>query len=66
MNHMIDLTQQVNSGLLVEDVLQHIFDSFRTIIPYDRLGCALLDQEGTTVHSIWARTLAPNMRVKIG
>ena len=36
------VTEEINAGLLLDDVLNHLYDSFRSIIPYDRIGVSLL------------------------
>lgn len=38
----VDITTDISKGSLLEDVLSRIYDSFQRIIPYDRIGCALL------------------------
>lgn len=49
---LFDLTEQINSGLLLEDVLRHVYASFRRIVPYDRISLALLDQSDN-VRTYW-------------
>lgn len=48
------ITEHVNAGLVLDDVLEHIYESFRSVIPYDRLGLAMLENGGRTVRSLWA------------
>lgn len=52
---LLEVLGKINSGLVTEEILDHIYESFRTIIPYDRIGFALVEPEGRTVRSIWAR-----------
>lgn len=61
LNHV---TEQINAGLLLDEVLDHVFESFRTIIPYDRIGISLLEKDGTVLRSRWARTDMPNIMLK--
>ncbi|MEE8425293.1 MAG: HAMP domain-containing protein, partial [Elusimicrobiota bacterium] len=49
---LIDL---VGSGLRLDDVLDHIYKSFQDIIPYNRIGCALLEKKGTLLRARWVR-----------
>ena len=60
------LAEKINAGLLVEEVLNHVFESFRFIIPYDRIGFAFIEDEGRLVRSIWARSTAPEMKISTG
>ncbi len=64
-NALIRLGERVNAGLVLADVLDQIFDSFRSIIPYDRIGCSLLEDEGQTVRAVYSRSLgaAPNLGI---
>ena len=50
-NALIRLGEKVNAGLVLEEILDQIFDSFQSIIPYDRIGCSMLEDEGRTVQS---------------
>ncbi|RPI04706.1 MAG: hypothetical protein EHM64_09115 [Ignavibacteriae bacterium] len=62
---LTDITTHINSGMLLDEVLDHLFDSFRQIIPYDRIGCALID-EGKYVRAYWARSDAPHVFIAKG
>ncbi len=55
------ITQHVNSGMLLEDVLNHVYDDFRDFIPYDRIGLALI--RGDKVVAQWARSDNPNVKL---
>ena len=55
-----DITTDISKGGLLEDVLSRIYDSFQQIIPYDRIGCALLTDDLKQLHSIWAKTNYPS------
>jgi len=53
------LTSHINSGLLLEEILLQVYNDFRDFIPYDRVGFALLEDEGRTLRSHWAKTEYP-------
>jgi diguanylate cyclase (GGDEF)-like protein len=48
------ISVDVNSGLMLE----RVYESFRGVIPYERIGCALLDHATWTLRARWARTEA--------
>jgi GAF domain-containing protein len=65
-NTLSKVTEKINAGLLLDDVLSYVFESFWPVIPYDRIGFALLEQDGTVVRTRWARSDAPVMKIQKG
>ena len=60
------VTERINAGLLLDEVLDHVYQSFRPIIPYDRIGFSVLVENGTVVQARWARSDAANMEIAGG
>jgi signal transduction histidine kinase len=60
------LTEQINAGVLLDEVLDQVYDAFRVIIPYDRIGLALLEEEGTVVRAHWVWPAHDGVRVGPG
>jgi signal transduction histidine kinase len=58
------LAVNMNSGLLLEEVLEKLYRDFRDLIPYDRIGCALLEADTKTVRSHWV--MADYLQIKLG
>jgi diguanylate cyclase (GGDEF)-like protein len=56
LEQLAELSQRVNEAVRLEDVLPHLYDGLRGIIPYNRIGLALLDDAGEqlTLHSMWS------------
>lgn len=59
------VVEKVNAGVKLEEVLNYAYESFKELIPYDRIGFALLDEQGRVV-ARWARSEAPELRLKQG
>jgi len=66
MKTLTDISTRINSGMMLDDVLNSIFESFRPIIPYDRIGCALIEENGKIVRAYWGRSDAPDMEITKG
>lgn len=56
------ITQKINFGILLDEVLNYIFDAFISIIPYDRIGFALIEDDprlGRVVRAHWGKSNIP-------
>lgn len=60
------ITQHINAGLLLDDILENVYESFRGIIPYNRIGFSLIDKDGQTVRAHWSRTDQAVVRLEKG
>jgi diguanylate cyclase (GGDEF)-like protein len=60
------ITERVNAGVMLEEVLDRVYESFRAVIPYERIGLALLEDQGRTVRARWARSDGTEIRLKPG
>lgn len=54
--HLGRITTQINQGLLLDEVLDKVFESFQGVIPYNRIGFSLIGEDGTSVVARWARS----------
>jgi PAS domain S-box-containing protein len=61
-----ELAAKADAGLRVEEVLDHVFEHFRSVIPFERIGCALVEHGGSTVRSLYARSLASEIELPVG
>jgi signal transduction histidine kinase len=63
-----EITEKINSGLLLDEVLEHTYQSFREIIPYERIGFSLIEntERGEIVRSHWLRSEAPKVCLRKG
>jgi diguanylate cyclase (GGDEF)-like protein len=60
------ITKTVNEGLLIEEVLDHVYENFFSLIPYDRIGLALLDRDRAVVRAHWVRSEANEVKLPVG
>ena len=65
-NILAKVTEKINAGLLLEDVLNQVYDSFRPIIPYDRIGFSLIEENGKRVRARWTRSDLPVIKIGEG
>ena len=61
-----ELTRTLNDAILPEDVLDHVYSSFRATIPYERIGFALYDEAEGVVRAAWARSENPTPGLPVG
>ena len=59
------LTANINAGLTLEDILDRVYQDFREIIPYNRIGFSLIE-EGNIVRARWARTDQKEIQISAG
>ena len=63
---LAEISQRINEGLLIDDVLDEVYESFFSVIPYDRIGLALLEDGKELVRAYWARSEAPEVKLRLG
>lgn len=61
-----EISEKITAGMFLDDVLNRAYDSFHPVIPYNRMGCALLSDENKTLTAYWERTDAPKIKLKAG
>ncbi len=66
LSRLDQITTQINAGLLLDDILSNVYRSFKDIIPYNRIGFSLIENDGTTVRARWAYTDQPEVHLNVG
>ncbi len=57
------VSEEISSELFAENVLDRIYSTFSSLIPYDRIGCALLADHGQVVRAYWTRAIYPDLKI---
>jgi diguanylate cyclase (GGDEF)-like protein len=60
------LTEKINAAVRLEEVLEHVWSSFREVVPFNRIGFAEFDPERDTVRAVWAHSDASEIRIAAG
>jgi signal transduction histidine kinase len=60
------ITARINAGLLLDEILDNVYDDFRELIPYNRIGLSLIEDDGKTVRARWSRSDQPCLYLKPG
>ena len=63
---MQEISEEVTAGMFLDDVLNRAYESFSTVIPYNRMGCALLNNEKKEATAYWGRTDTSKVRLNVG
>lgn len=58
--------KKLNDGVAYEQVLNYIFDSLESVIPFERIGIALLEDEDSRVVLRWMQTKLKNTNLSYG
>jgi diguanylate cyclase (GGDEF)-like protein len=60
------IAEEVSAGLFLDDVLSRVYATFRPLIPFDRIGCALLSDDCRTATAHWVKSDRPGQKIGRG
>ena len=60
------ITSKVNSGLVLAGLLDQLYETFRPVIPYERIGVAFLAEDSDLVRAVWIRGDGLPLQLKPG
>lgn len=63
---LAEVSTGIVRGLYFDDVMNHVYEAFRPLIPYDRIGCALVEDDRRQVVARWGRSDGVDMKLKAG
>ncbi len=64
-----EITEKVNSGHRLSEILDYAYETLHAIIPYDRIGFSFLDKndrDEDIVRAYWTKTKAPEAKIAAG
>ncbi|MDC0357437.1 GAF domain-containing sensor histidine kinase [Oligoflexia bacterium] len=63
---LTSISRSVNSGMLLEEILEVAYDTFHDVIPYNRLGFSVLEDQGRSLLSVWAKSDMDEVHLSAG
>lgn len=66
LNRLNQITRDINAGLLLDEILERVYEGFRDLIPYNRIGFSVIEAGGTRVRAHWAKSDQPNVSLGRG
>ena len=66
LRRLLEATDRIDPGVLLDEVLRQVHETFRNFLPCDRTGLALLDEGSDRLQMRWVRTSAPEPRLAVG
>ncbi|HOK77220.1 MAG TPA: adenylate/guanylate cyclase domain-containing protein [Verrucomicrobiota bacterium] len=61
-----EIIHKINTGIGLSEILEFVFDSFQPLIPYDRIGFALMESDGSVLRTHWSRSSSGRIRLGVG
>ncbi|MBF0408531.1 MAG: GAF domain-containing sensor histidine kinase [Candidatus Riflebacteria bacterium] len=65
-NEISGILHRIVSGLTMSQVLDSVYEEFQSFIPFHRMGCAVIEENGQIVRSVWARTTVEKIFLPVG
>lgn len=63
---LLQITEKINAGKVLDEVLEYAYDSLHSVIPYHRIGFSLLEENDTVLRAYWAHSEAPVIQLEKG
>lgn len=60
---LLRITEKINAGLVLDEVMDFAYEVLKQIVPYDRIGFSLLENEGRKLRARWARSEAHELKI---
>ncbi len=61
-----EVTQKINAGVLLEDICEQVYSSFKPFIPFNRIGFSLIEESEGIVVAHWAKSESKSIQITKG
>ncbi len=66
LHELSSITQKINAGIVLDDMLNYAYETLRSIIPYDRMGLSFLEEGGKVMRARWAKSTVSELKIDKG
>lgn len=63
---LLHISEKINAGKVIDEVLEYAYDSLHSVIPYHRIGFSLLEEEDSVLRAYWTHSEAPEVKLPKG
>jgi signal transduction histidine kinase/CheY-like chemotaxis protein len=63
---LAEVTKKINAGVLLEDICEQVYSTFKPFIPFNRIGFSLIDEAKGIVVAHWAKSESTNIQISKG
>lgn len=63
---LLHITEKINAGLVLDEVMNYTYEALKQTIPYERIGFSLLENDGRELRARWARSEASELKITKG
>ncbi len=63
---LLHITERINAGLVLDEVMDYAYGALKQALPYDRIGFSLLENGGRRLRARWSRSEAREMKIVKG
>ena len=60
---LLHITEKINAGKVLDEVLDYAYGSLHSVIPYHRIGFSLLEEKNTVLRAYWVRSETSDLRL---
>ncbi len=63
---LAEVTKKINAGVLLEDICEQVYSTFKPFIPFNRIGFSLIDETKGNAVAHWAKSESTHIQISKG